>query len=58
MYLTPLMRSVISSVPGKMMPVTMSRPIFPKHVTFGGTVGSENDGHLEKEKEMPKNDLD
>ena len=40
------------------MPVTMSRPIFPKHVTFGGTVGSENDGHLEKEKEMPKNDLD
>ena len=56
------MISVSSSVKGKTMPVSMSRPIFAKHITFGGIVGRENDGHLEiltiKQKEMPKNDRD
>ena len=54
------MISVSSSVKGKTMPVSMSRPIFAKHITFGGTVGSDIDGHLEiltiKQKEMLKND--
>ena len=58
MYLTPLMRSVTSSVKGKTMPTNMSRPIFAKPITFGGIVGREIDGHLEiltiKQKEMPK----
>ena len=44
---TPLMRSVPSSVKGKMMPVTWSRPIFAKPVNFGGIVGREIDGHVE-----------
>ena len=61
-YLTPLMRSVTSSVVGKMMPVIMSRTILPQPVTFGGNVGSEISGHLEiltiKQKEMSKGDLD
>ena len=59
MYLTPLMRSVTSSVKGKTMPTNMSRPIFAKPITFGGIVGREIDGHLEiliiNQKEMPKN---
>ena len=62
MYLTPLMRSVTSSVKGKTMPMNMSRPIFAKPITFGGIVGREKDGHLEiltiKQKEMPKNNPD
>ena len=41
------MRSVPSSVKGKMMPVTRSRPIFAKPVNFGGIVGREIDGHVE-----------
>ena len=40
------------------MPVSMSRPIFAKPITFGGTVGSDINGQLEiliiKQKEMPK----
>ena len=50
------MRSVISSIEGKTMPVTTSRVIVPQHFTFGGTSGSEI---LKiKQKQMPKNDLD
>ena len=56
------MRSVTSSVVGKMMPVIMSRTIFPLPVTLGGSSGIEKDGQLEiltiKQKEMPKNDPD